>query len=178
LGKWFIDACKLIFEKVTGDQYVFFYQTDRKREGGLIDKSHLVNLAARESNMPLKWHKVVLKRDVGKVDLHRPTFTHLLCYSRTLGSGKATPDVIQCGEMLYKNAMGFNAVKLCLDLIGDRSNTIFDPFCGQGSVLELANQYGKDAIGIDILPEQCVKACGMFGEVIYLNDEIEFKLDE
>lgn len=166
---WFISSCQLILRKVARDQFVFFYQTDRKREGGIINKSFLVNLAAQKQYIKPIFHKIVLKRDIGVVSLFRPGYTHLLCFSHKLKIGKATPDVIECGEMLYKNAMGMNAAKVCLDMVGDRSDTIFDPFCGMGSVLRISNKYGKKAIGVDISIDQCRHSLEL--------PEIQFSLD-
>ena len=71
-------------------------------------------------------------------------------------SGKATSDVFNAGEMIYKNAMGFDAVVSCIKYLRGQKieGVIVDPFCGQGSVLKIANDCGYSSIGVDILEEQ------------------------
>lgn len=152
---WFVNMVGLVIWKTKS--YAIFYQTDRKVDGHLLDKSYLLNLGAKAVGAKLLWHKIVLKRGVGVVDLFRPTYTHMLCFSFDHKSGKATPDVIQAGKMMYKNAMGLEACEFAVNFIKNNSDAkmIADPFCGQGSVLKVANDNGFDSLGVDILSEQC-----------------------
>jgi hypothetical protein len=151
--KWFVEMVAEIIKRT--ESYAVFYQTDRKIAGRCIDKSYLVHEGARIAGANMMWHKIMLRRDVGKVDLFRPTYTHLLCFSRTGTSGTATPDVLHAGEMIYKNAMGLGACRFAVEFIKTNSDatTITDPFCGRGSVLAVANSMGLDAVGVEILPE-------------------------
>jgi hypothetical protein len=155
---WFINTVYEILTKTKN--YAIFYQTDRKVNGEVLSKARLLFNAANKAVMPLRWHKIVLRRDAGKIDLFRPTYTHLICFSKALKSGKATPDVFERGEMTYPNAMGTTACEVACQFIKDNSDTkvIYDPFCGQGSVLAMAERFGFDAVGVEILPEQCDKA--------------------
>jgi len=50
--EWFIGTVRYILSKLTDDGYAFFYQSDRKYEGKLIDKSYLCNVAARQAGAP------------------------------------------------------------------------------------------------------------------------------
>lgn len=43
-----------------------------------------------------------------------------------------------------------------LDLIGVRSGTVLDPFCGSGTTLEVARKRGLPSIGVDINPIACL----------------------
>jgi len=159
-SNWFILIVKMILEKLPDNGYAFFYQSDRKYEGKLIDKSYLCNEAARQAGVPLLWHKIAIKREVECIDLFRPTFTHLLLFGKGK-PGKAIPDLFYTGKMIYKNAMGLNACKICCDFFRGKSNTITDPFCGQGSVLAIANAYGFNSIGVEILPEFARKSTNL-----------------
>lgn len=152
---WFTEMVRLIVSKVKN--YAIFYQTDRKVDGHIIDKSFLVNYGIMSGGGHTIFHKVCLRRDPGKIDLFRPTFTHLICASRNLKSGKATLDVIHRGKTIYPNAMGYEACDLALRFIRDNSDTkkIVDPFCGRGSVLLFAEKYGFETFGIEIDPAQC-----------------------
>jgi hypothetical protein len=153
--EWFIKMCVLIFTKLNNNGYAIFYQTDRKIDGGIIDKSYLVNKAACMYGIKQIAHKIVLKQKPETISLFRPSFTHFLVYSKN-GKAIKIPDVFYAGKMIYKNAMGFNACEYACKIIKNNNiNTIVDPFCGQGSVLAIANSFGLNAIGIDILQEQC-----------------------
>lgn len=158
--EWFIGTVRYILSKLTDDGYAFFYQSDRKYEGKLIDKSYLCNVAARQAGVPLLWHKIAIKREVECIDLFRPTFTHLLLFGKGK-PGKAIPDLFYTGKMIYKNAMGLNACKICCDFFRGKTHTIIDPFCGQGSVLAIANAYGFNSIGVEILPEFARKSTNL-----------------
>jgi hypothetical protein len=155
---WFIDAAALSMQVARDDCPAIFYQTDRKSNGAIISKAFLCHSAAERLGYRPLWHKIVLRREVGATDLFRPTYTHLMAFSKDCPPGKASPDVIQCGRMIYENAMGLNAAILAVTFAGKFSNTIIDPFCGRGTVLAIANAYGYKSIGVDILPEQCEKA--------------------
>lgn len=158
---WFIEAASRCFEfvKDTNDP-VIFYQTDRKHNGEWHSKSSLLISLAKRLNIPLKWHKICLVNKAGAVNLFRPSYSHLLCFSHSSSPGKATPDVLETGHKIYKNGMGINAARAALDYATTHSDTVIDPFCGVGTILSLAEfDYNiKNIIGIDIDPDQ-IKKC-------------------
>lgn len=158
--RWFKSAAALLFRKVRPAGYVVFYQTDRKCNGCWMDKSAWLSESARQSNVPLRWHKIALRRSVDGVDLHRPAYAHLLCFSKALGPGATTPDVFMAGAAVYKHGMGLDAVRVAIRLIATRPplGAIVDPFCGRGTVLALANAHGLDAVGVDNDAAQCEAA--------------------
>ena len=80
---FFQKTAQLIFEKVTGDGYCIFVQTDRRIDGQWIDKSYLLTNVAYHHHLKLIWHKIVCQRDIGKTDLYHPTYSHVLCYTQT-----------------------------------------------------------------------------------------------
>ena len=150
---WFSDMVKEIVERTR--TYAIFYQTDRRYNGAIIDKAFLASLGAQRAGARTIFHKIALRRNVGSVDLFRPSYTHLICYSKSQTAGKASPDVITTGPMIYNNAMGMNACTFAVQFIKDHSDAkmIVDPFCGQGSVLAVAESMGFDTIGVEILSE-------------------------
>lgn len=154
---WLREALTCLIISSHKDGVYFFYQTNRKHDGKILDKNHIITDFMLKNGMNKIMEKIILKQEPGIINRYRPTYTNLFAFSWLLKAGEPTPDVIYAGEMLYKNAMGMNAIKFCLDYVKKYVETtvIFDPFCGQGSVLKMANDYGYDAIGIDILPEQC-----------------------
>ena len=157
--KWFIGMVTLITTRVVSTGYSIFYQTDRRTKGGVIDKSALLHKGVEGTGIRTIFHKICLKRDPGKIELYRPAYTHLLCFSMLGSSGRATPDVFPAGRMIYKNAMGLSACKFSCKFLKEKGiESIVDPFCGQGSILAVANKLEMDAVGVDILPEQCERA--------------------
>lgn len=159
-AEWLKRAARLLAKILTDDGVIFFYQTNRKYKGGLIDKMNIISNEFTEKGFRCILQKIVLKQKPETVNFFRPTYTNLFAFSKKLKAGKSTADVIFAGKMIYKNAMGFNAVELCVNYIKKNieTDTIFDPFCGQGSVLKIANDMGYNTIGIDIMQEQCDKA--------------------
>lgn len=156
---WFKTACTSIQNSLDEKGIVFFYQTDRRFKGRIIDKKGLISESFNNAGFTNILSKVVLKQKVNTTNLFRPTYTNLFAFSKKTKTGKATPDVIECGKMLYKNAMGFNAVECCINFLIQKKieGVVVDPFCGMGSVLKIANKLGFDSLGVDVLPEM-VKA--------------------
>jgi hypothetical protein len=158
---FFERAAHLILDKLHPDGYAIFMQTDRKINKSWISKSAILTNIAHGKGLKLVWHKIVLNRNVGKVDLFRPTYSHLLCFSKNGSSGAATPDVLPVSKRLYNNASPINAVVHAVNFIKrytGTGNVIIDPFVGQGTIPVVANQMGFNVIGIDIDPAQVQKA--------------------
>ena len=152
------DAAKLCMEAVKDTGYVIFLQTDRKQKGW-IDKSYIISDAACELKIPMIWHKIALRQDVGTSGLFRPTFSHMLCYSKKGKVGPVFPDVLERGSVTYENAFGIEAVKAVLEYVKKQGvKTVVDPFVGSGTTVALANKMGLKGIGVDIDPKQCKKA--------------------
>jgi hypothetical protein len=150
----FQDMTRLVLNAIDDDGAIF-YQTDR-RMNGLIDKSFLITDVAMKLGYNMLWHRICLRRDVGKVDIYRPTYSHLLCYSKGTKAGTAFADVLECGDKLYSNGIGINAANIVMNWIREKGiELVVDPFCGRGTIPIIANQYGIDSIGVDIDPLQC-----------------------
>ena len=151
-------VAKVCMEAVKDTGYVIFLQTDRKQKGW-IDKSYIISDAACELKVPMIWHKIALRQDVGTSGLFRPTFSHMLCYSKKGKVGSVFPDVLERGAVTYENAFGIEAVKAVLEYVKKQGvKTVVDPFVGSGTTVALANKMGLKGIGVDIDPKQCKKA--------------------
>lgn len=157
---WVEETCRVLIDSLAEQGTIVFYQTDRKYKGVLIDKKTLISKCFHQEDFVTVFSKIVLKQKPETINLFRPTFTNLFGFSREPGTGRATADVINAGAMMYKNAMGLNACRTAVEFIQNKTgaNTIVDPFCGQGSVLAIANDMGLGAIGVDIDAEQVAKA--------------------
>ncbi len=160
------EASNSVLQSITPDGYAIFIQTDRKHKG-VIDKSYYISdEAIRILNMKMVFHKIALIRDVDMNDLFKPTYSHILCYTRSGKPGVSTPDVLHRGKTLYENGAGDIAVKRCLAFLRTQHiDTVVDPYVGRGTTLICALQMGfTSCIGVDIDPLQCMKTkrrCGL-----------------
>lgn len=155
---FFKNAAKLCLNAVKPDGYCIFLQTDRKYRG-IFPKDYYVMHEAFQLGFRLVWHKIALRTDPGKADLFRPTYSHMLCFSKNSGPGKSTPDVLYRGPTTYGNAFGKDAVISVISFLKTmKIRTVVDPFVGSGTTLAIANHLGMSAVGVDIDPKQCEKA--------------------
>lgn len=160
---WFVAATRLVLSRTHPAMAAIFYQTDVKRDGRWIDKSHLLQLGAEAAGANLLWHKIVCRAPAGKATGGRPGYAHLLCFAheaRDRGE-RATADVLpELGGMTWARAIGLAAATagVCWlrDHVGVRG--IVDPFCGVGTVLAVANREGLPAIGVERNPGRAAKA--------------------
>ena len=160
---WFVETAALACRAVADDAVAVFYQTDVKRDGGWVDKSHLVQVGAERAGSRLLWHKVVCRVAPGTVTFGRPAYAHLLCLSRALrlSPGQSSPDVIpRLGEMTWARAMGREACEAVARflLAHTACRTVVDPFCGLGTMLAVANAHGLDAVGVERSPRRAARA--------------------
>lgn len=159
LDEWEIfyrTALARTFAALAPDAPAVIYATDRKAEGRWHSKASMIMALAHEAGLGVLWHKIVLRRDVGRTDIHRPGYSHLIALGgEKTRPGSATPDVIERGHMLYPNAMGMTAAKLAIEFAARDGLPLVDPFCGRGTIPAMADAMGLDAIGVDIDPAQC-----------------------
>jgi hypothetical protein len=135
---------------------VVFVQTDRRKGGRQFSKSNLLQNIATDNGWFLVWHKIELSQEIGKANLYRPTFRHMVCFGRgKVTAGQATPDVIPVSRKLYPMAFGFEAARVTVEFCMRYSKRTLDPFCGHGTVLHVAESLGADSVGVDIDPACC-----------------------
>jgi hypothetical protein len=153
---WFrqaVDGCMVM----AGDHPCIFYVTDRRAGGRLWSKAGMVLQEAekyRRAGQRVLWHKIALRRQPNAVDIHRPSYTHLICVGGPDNKpGTATPDVFERGEVLYPNGMGIRAAARAVAHIKLQGHTaVWNPFCGMGTVLGVASTMNLDGYGCDIDP--------------------------
>lgn len=150
-ARWLRGAASACFHAAP---IVVFYQTDRRADQQWLSKAQLILDAARGAAMPLRWHKIVLRRPPNVTDLRRPGYSHMLAFSRRPVPYVPAPDVVGPSGMVYENGMDVAATHLAMRWVAGAAASVCDPFCGHGTVLALANQMGMDAFGIDNDPAQ------------------------
>lgn len=157
---WFLDAVALVIGAVPDESAALFFQSDIKRDGEWIDKGALVTRAAEDAGARVLFHKIVCRRPPGVLTYGRPGYTHLIAVSRAMKCPDVLPipDVItDAGEQPWVRAMGVRAAghAVCFARDHVRAETVFDPFCGVGTVLAAANAVGLNALGVEKSRKRC-----------------------
>ncbi len=160
---WFLEAVRLVVEAVPAESAALFFQSDIKRDGAWIDKGALVTRAAEDADARILFHKIVCRRPPGMLTYGRPGYTHLIAVSRAMRCPDVLPipDVIvEAGPQKWVRAMGVRAaaqaVRFAREQVG--AKVVFDPFCGVGTVLAVANALGVDALGVEKARKRCEQA--------------------
>ncbi len=160
---WFIGAARRVIEHVPPESAAIFFQSDIKKEGHWIDKGGLIVRAAEEAGAHLMFHKIICRLPAGTLTYGRPAYTHMIAVSKAFScpSVLPIPDVItDPGRQPWVRAMGVRAAAHAIRFARDqlKARTVFDPFCGVGTVLAVANALGLDAIGVDLSRKRCAQA--------------------
>lgn len=160
---WFQETAELILEKTSPDGVTIFFQSDIKHDGLWVDKGYLVQKAAEKQGHHLLWHKIFCRARPGTIMFGRPSYSHMLCFSRTVvpDLAKSTADVIpDLGEKTWVRGMGLEASLFAASFVKKHtlSETLVNPFCGEGSVLAAANYCGLNALGIERSQKRAEKA--------------------
>jgi hypothetical protein len=151
---WFLEAVRAVIDAVPAESAALFFQSDIKRDGAWIDKGAWVVRAAEDAGARVLFHKIVCRHPPGMLTKGRPGYTHLVAVSRGLRCPDmlSMPDVItDAGRLTWVRAMGVRAAAHAVRFARDHAGAqvIFDPFCGVGTVLAVANALNLDAIGVE-----------------------------
>jgi hypothetical protein len=148
--EWFDSAIGACLGASSGP--TVFLQTDRKADGTWISKAQMVMNHAAISGRALLWHKVALRRGVGKVDVHRPGYTHVLAIGPGR-PGRPRPDVLKASRRLWENGAPAGVAMMVAEYLREQGHTkLINPFCGRGTLLAAAEACGLDALGAEIDP--------------------------
>jgi len=162
--EWFTSTAALIMSRCPDDGVAVFYQSDIKYEGIWVDKAYLVQKAAESVGMEQLWHKVVCRVPAGIATFGKPSYSHILCFSKGVrlhDMSKSTPDVIgDLGDKTWVRGMGLENCLMITKFIATHTNStrVVHPFCGEGSILAAANKNGLNALGIERSPKRVEKA--------------------
>ena len=151
---WFLEAVRAVIDAVPDESAALFFQSDIKRDGAWIDKGAWVVRSAEDAGARVLFHKIVCRHPPGMLTKGRPGYTHLVAVSRGLRCPEmlSMPDVIiDAGRLTWVRAMGVRAAAHAVRFARDQAGAqvIFDPFCGVGTVLAVANALDLDAIGVE-----------------------------
>lgn len=155
--KWFNESIHLCLE-ASPETPVVFAQTDRKRDGQWISKAEMVMVAAEVHSRPLLWHRIALRRDAGKVDIHRPGYTHLIAVGPGR-PGKPEPDVLPPSPRTWANGAPVGAARMIARFMaGAGYDRVLNPFCGEGAFLAALAEQNIEAHGCDLDADRAEKA--------------------
>jgi hypothetical protein len=160
---WFLHAVRLVIDTVPEESAALFFQSDIKRGGAWIDKGAMVVRAAEDAGARVLFHKIVCRRPPDVLTYGRPGYTHLIAVSRAMDCPEVLPlpDVItDAGRQPWVRAMGIRAAAHAVRFAQDQAGAkiIFDPFCGVGTVLAVANALGLEALGVEKSRKRCEQA--------------------
>ncbi len=160
---WFTDTARLILSKTPEAGVTLFFQSDIKFEGEWVNKAYLVSKAADQLGHATLFHKIFCRAAPGNTTFGKPAYSHLLAFSKSVRPdvSRSTPDVLESlGDKVWVRGMGFEACKVALEFVRTetQTHTIINPFCGQGSILAVANSLGFHAVGIEKSPKRAEHA--------------------
>lgn len=160
---WFQQTAELILSKTSPEGVTIFFQSDIKFENTWVDKAYLIQKSAEKLGHRLLFHKIFCRYPAGTITFGRPSYSHMLCFSRTVipDLSKSTADVVpDLGDKTWVRGMGLEASLLASSFVLNQTSTkiLVNPFCGEGSVLAAANHVGLSAIGIERSPKRAEKA--------------------
>jgi hypothetical protein len=146
---WLTCATEALINATDDTGCIIFYQTNRKLNGKLVDKEFLISNMFFKNGYSKVFQKIVLRKPPGSIDLYRPGFSSMFCFSKNISSGLGKADVIYTGPMVTPCAIGLNACNVAVDFVKRkvRTNLIVDPFCGAGTVLAVGNAKGFNTVG-------------------------------
>ncbi len=161
--EWFQATAALILTKTSPEGVTIFFQSDIKHEGLWIDKAFLIQKTAELLDQKLLFHKIFCRAVPGTVMFGRPSYSHLLAFSRTVvpDLARSTADVFpDLGDKTWVRGMGLEASLFAANFVlkHTTTRTLVNPFCGEGSVLAAANHVGLRAVGIERSPKRAEKA--------------------
>ncbi len=169
----FTDMAEKILIATPPNDVTIFYQSDIKVDGRWLDKAFLVQKAAEKLDHAQLWHKVICRVPPGMTTFGRPSYTHILAFSKnyTIDPKDSSADVLpQMGEKLWERGMGVKGAMMMAKFIKEKvgSHTLVNPFCGMGSLLAVGNAYELNVVGIERSPKRLKSA-----EVVKFSIETE-----
>lgn len=177
--EWFMSTAELVLSKTPHEGVAIFYQSDIKVDGEWIDKAYLIQKMAEKTGSALLWHKIICRVKPGYATFGRPAYSHILCFSKKMrlrDLRHSTPDVIpDIGDKTWERGMGLEACIMIAKFLAEQTSTktLIHPFCGQGSMVAMANHFGLGAIGIERSPKRADMARVL--KVVQQDKELSFQ---
>ncbi len=154
---WFVESAARVCALVDDQGLALFVQTDLRKDGAWIDKAALVAEGAARVEGRLLCKKIICRRPPGSRSSAGASFSSLLVFGRGRALDPALPDVVpdvlvEPGPPTWVRGLGRDACAQAVLFVrryAPATNTIVDPFCGEGMTLAVANALGFHAIGVE-----------------------------
>jgi hypothetical protein len=145
---WLSRVLHAVFEASAGPTVLVL--TDRKRMGRWESKASMAQRHAGEHGLELLWHRIALRRGVGKVDLHVPTYSHVLAWGPGK-PGQARPDVFEQGKPWWPHGVGWDLAMYVAGWLAEQdAEVVMDPFAGTGALLVAAEEHELATLGCEL----------------------------
>ena len=159
-GKWLGGGLGWAFLGPIGGLIGFALGAMMDGQEGVVSQGNIRPGAAEAAGARVLFHKLICRRPPGTLTLGRPGYTHMIAVSRALRCPDVLPipDIItDAGRQPWVRAMGVRAAAHAVRFARDQAaaKIIFDPFCGVGTVLAVANRLGLDALGVEKAKKRC-----------------------
>ena len=154
---WFSNAIEVTLKATKKNTPTIFIVTDRKHDKQIISKANMIFIVANKLKRVLQFHKIALRLPINTPSIFRPAYTHLLAFNN-INDAKdfkiQGSDVYHRGQTIYKDGTGLEAAIRMVKYAGNFSDTIINPFSGSGTICHIAEKYGYNSIGIELLESQ------------------------
>ena len=160
---WFVASAEKVIRWVPEGGLAIFFQSDIRLRGAIVDKSSLIVRAAEAAGADIVFHKIVCRNPPGTIAYGRPSWSHMIALAHGPWEPPRSPgpEVLPAaGFMPWSRAMGVEACREACRYLRENTTTetVVDPFCGQGTVLAVAESMGFSAIGVERSTKRCKAA--------------------
>jgi len=157
---WFVATAEKVIRWVPDGGLAIFFQSDIRLRSAIVDKSSLIVRAAEAAGADIVFHKIVCRSPPGTIAYGRPSWSHMIALARGAWEPPRSPgpEVLpDAGFMPWSRAMGVEACREACRYLRENTptETVVDPFCGQGTVLAVAESMGFSALGVERSAKRC-----------------------
>ncbi len=159
-----LDNYKLFIKKaiseiariIKKDGFVVFCQTDRKIKGTIFVKHCVIVEGMLKLGFSIKDYKILVKDNIGKVNLYRLNYSHILIFSKNgkipmeKRKGEYLKDIWIFSLPKNKNFFPEKLCELIIKTLSNKNDLVVDPFAGRGTVLKIAKKLNRKYFGTEI----------------------------
>lgn len=156
----FIEQAISEISRIVKDEgFVVFSQTDRKIDGTIFLKHHILLNKMLALGFIVKDYKILVKDDIEKINLYRLNYSHVLILTRTgtiaisKKKGNYLKDIWVFPLPSNKNFWNEDFCELIISTLTDEGDFIVDPFAGRGTALKVAKKLNRRYFGTEILKD-------------------------
>jgi DNA modification methylase len=161
-------ACEEFSRIVKDKGFVVICQTDRRMDGGILCNHVWYIQCLTSLGLRVKDEKIVVRNEVGRIDMYHLTYQYLTVFSRK-GSWKRAGDILQdiivdkqVKTVPNQPTWSFDFCKRIIEAFSPEGGTVIDPFAASAPVLYAASKLNRQWWGAEIEPERYNKDFHLF----------------